>query len=393
MKVTLIGSLPPQKGISPYVRDLAAALAARDDVDLEILSFRSLYPRWLYPGGDPSDGTPTTPHVPGARLRNVLTWWNPLGWIIAGLTLRGDIVHAQWWSFFLAPAYVTLLALARLRGKRVIVTVHNAEPHESGTLRRLANRAVLPLAHGLVVHTEQNRQTLAMRGVPAERVSLIAHGVADADPCDHEDRRNARARLGLPDRAPLALFFGHVRPYKGVADLIWAFRQVADELPDAQLVVAGQPWEDTEPLEQLITDLDLQDHVDLRLGFVPLAHVRDYFAAADVVVYPYRHFDAQSGAACRALTHGRALIVARVGGLPDLVDDPAAVVPPGAPDLLAQALTRVLSDPALREKLEADSRRKAGELTWDTVAAATAALYEERTPESRLAPAATDARR
>ena len=393
MRVTLVGSLPPQKGISPYVKELAAALAARDEVDLEVLSFRSLYPRWLYPGGDPSDGTSMPPHIPPVQVRNVLTWWNPLGWVIAGLRLRGDVVHAQWWSFFLAPAYVTLLALACLRGKRVIVTLHNVEPHEAGVLRRLANRAVLPFAHRLVVHTEQNRRTLLTRGVPAERISMVAHGVADADPCDHEDRRKARARLGLPDQAPMALFFGHVRPYKGVPALLRAFSRVADTLPDAHLVVAGQPWEDPEPLQQLITDLELRNHVDLRLGFVPSAHVRDYFAAADVVVYPYSHFDAQSGAACRALTHGRALIVTRVGGLPDLVDDPAAVVPPGAADLLARALIRVLTDPALRDKLEADSRCKATELSWETVAAATAAIYEEYTPESRLAPAATGARK
>ncbi|MDH5201285.1 MAG: glycosyltransferase family 4 protein, partial [Candidatus Bathyarchaeota archaeon] len=356
MKVTLIGSLPPQKGISPYVRELAAALAARDDVDLEVLSFRSLYPRWLYPGGDPSDGTSTPPQIPSARLRNVLTWWNPLGWIIAGLSLRGYIVHAQWWSFFLAPAYMTLLALARLRGKRVIVTVHNAEPHESGILRRLANRAVLPFAHRHVVHTEQNRRTLLTRGMSEQRIAVVPIGIGSPVRIDNKTARSARQHMGLAKDAPVVLFLGNIRPYKGLEDLLAAFRQVVNTLPEARLVIAGQPWGKRDGLSEHIRRLGLQSAVLTRFEFIPDRAVADYFAAADVAAYPYTHFDAQSAAVCDALRHGCAIVVTNVGGLPDIVDDPAAVVPPGAADLLAQALIRVLSDPALREKLEADSR-------------------------------------
>src|SRR5581483_11960567 len=153
--ITLIGSMPPARGVSAYTASLAGALARRDDVDLDVLSFRSLYPKLLYPGGAPDTRSDTgiDDTLPVCRS---LTWWNPVGWIAAGFRLRGDIVHAQWWSFFLAPAYAAVLAVARLRGKRVVLTVHNTEPHERGLLRRVANRAVLPFAHCIIVHALAN---------------------------------------------------------------------------------------------------------------------------------------------------------------------------------------------------------------------------------------------
>jgi glycosyltransferase involved in cell wall biosynthesis len=371
----MIGSLPPQRGVSQYTHDLAYEVARRDGVELDIVSFRSLYPRRFYPGGNPEDGSARALDVPGAPTRRPLRWWNPIGWLLAGLTLRGDVVHAQWWTFVLAPVYVTLLAIARLRGKRVVVTVHNAQPHEGGLLRRLANRAVIPFADRIVVHTQVNAASLVASGVAPERISIVPIGVGAPCAVDAPAVAAARERLGIDDTAPVALFHGNIRPYKGLSDLLASFRLVAKTMPSARLVVAGQPWGPADDILNEIQSLGLDDNVIARLEYLPSETLDDLFIAADVVVYPYTHFDAQSAAACDAIRYGKAIIVTSVGGLPDLVRNSAAIVPPRRPDTLANAIIGVLRDRALRASLEEDARAIAAELAWPRIAEMTESVY------------------
>lgn len=374
MRVTVLSSLPPQRGVTPYTMDLLSALAERGDLQVDALGFRSLYPRRLYPGGAPEAATGVDVEMP-VRADRRLAWHNPLTWIRAGLTVRGDVVHAQWWSWFLAPAYVVVLALARLRGKRVVVTVHNTDPHEGGRLQRLANRLVLPIAHRLIVHSERNRRTLVERGVHAERVSVVPMGIARSE-AGRRPRQEARAALGLAPGAPLALFFGNIRPYKGVDDLIDAFRVVLGQMPEAQLAIVGQPWRGTVSVMDAVRRAGIGSATTVLLDYVPPGDARLFLDAADVVVFPYRRFDAQSAAATDALSAGRAIIVTDAGGLPDLVRDRRAIVPSGDRDALARALVDVLRDETWREQLESDAALVRAELTWDAVAAATVCVYE-----------------
>jgi glycosyltransferase involved in cell wall biosynthesis len=374
VRVTLISTLPPNKGIADYTAHLVGALAQMPAVSLEVIDFASLYPRRLYPGGELLDPTAQRPEWLGVRVRTVLRWYNPFSWVWAGLSLRGDLVHAQWWSYILAPTYLIALALARLRRRRVIVTVHNVEPHESGRWRQLLNGMVLRLADGYIVHDARSRDVLE-KMVPSEKpVAVIHHGIlssASAGP----STADARRALGLPKDAKVVLCFGNVRPYKGVDVLLRAFADVRKRVPDARLVIAGKPWEDWSRYEALIAELGLRDAVDAHLGFVPASDVGAFFAAADVVALPYLQFDAQSGVGTRALHHGRALVVTDAGGLPELVSDPRAVVPPGDADRLAEALVIVLTDDALRARLEEASKARARDLSWEAIAEQTVAFY------------------
>ena len=196
--MTVVGPFPPLRSISPYVVGLVSALRAHGDITVDVLGFRSLYPKMLYPGGEQSNPTDSPYLVPGpGRVSNALTWWNPVGWLRGGLSVRGGIVHAQWWSFILAPVYVTVLGIARVRRKRVVITVHNVAPHEGGFVRRLLNRSVLPFADEIIVHSERNRGEVA-RLAPKKRITVIPHGTLSMGDIGEDDRAGARARLGLP---------------------------------------------------------------------------------------------------------------------------------------------------------------------------------------------------
>ncbi len=372
----MIGSLPPVKGISPYMAGLVQALGARDDVDVEVIGFESIYPAWLYPGGEPAESG-RQPYLAGVVVRNLLKWYDPLSWIRAGLELRGDVVHAQWWSFVLAPAYITVLAIARLRGKRVVLTVHNVAPHEEGAIRRSLNAAVLRCGHRVIVHSENNRTALR---VEASRrpVVVVPHGRLDP-PRSGLTRPEARGRLGLSNNgaAQVVLAFGNIRPYKGIDVLLKAFASVLKERPRAVLVIAGKAWTSWEPYAALIARLGIQDGVRLFLDFIPADQVETFFTAADVVVLPYTHFDGQSGVGNVALPFGRPLVVSDVGGLADLVVSEDVVVAPGDAEALATALVQVLSDIKLRRRLAADSRRLARRFDWGPIAESTVEIYRQ----------------
>lgn len=376
LRVTLVGSLPPIKGVSLYTSHLLESLASNGGLDLEFLGFRSIYPKALYPGGEPVDHSLCPGEYPGVSIRNMLAWYNPFSWIWAGCTLKGDIVHAQWWSYILAPIYGTILVIAKLRGKRTLLTLHNVDPHERAWWKKALHRAVFFLGDRFIVHSEPNKESLQrIYGRSAHVVSVINHGILRPAPLQGLSAAAAKGRLGIPTESKTVLFFGNIRPYKGIEALLKSFPEVLAACPSTTLVVAGKPWSDWQPPDRLIDDLGVRSNVYLFLDFVPAIKVEEFFAAADLVVLPYTHFDAQSGVGALALSFRKPVIVTAVGGLPDLVKDPRAVVSPRNPRALAGAIIEVLSDDSLRRKLESDAEEVAARFSWQPIASQTADLY------------------
>ena len=386
LRVTLISTLPPNVGIADYTGHLVRGLGGVPEVSLDVIDFSSLYPSRLYPGGKTLDLSAQPIDLPNVQVRKLLAWYNPLSWVWAGLTARGDVVHAQWWSYVLAPVYTVVLSLARLRRKRIVMTVHNALPHEGGVIRRVLNRAALSLASTYIVHDTKSQALLRKQVGSRKRIAVIPHGILEAVGAPI-DRGDARRALDLPDSAKIVLHFGNIRAYKGLDDLIRAFANVRRSVPEALLLIAGNPWEDWSSYQLLIDELGIEAAVRTHLTFIPADQVRTFFSSADVVVLPYKHFDAQSGVGARALYHSRALIVSDVGGLPDLVEDPRAIVPAGDVASLGHAIEAVLTQDSFRSRLEEQSTRRAGELNWDAIARSTASLYAEVLGYKDAAPA------
>ena len=385
LRVTIVSTLPPNMGVADYSSHLVRSLAKLPDVALDVIDFSSLYPGRFYPGQKVKDATAQSLDLPNVPVRRLLSWYNPLGWVWAGLSVHGDVVHAQWWSYVLAPIYAVVLSLARLRGKRIVLTVHNVLPHEGGLLRRVLNRAVLGLANSYIVHNTQSEPLLRQQVGRLKPIAVIPHGILEAAGAPIGGAEAKRV-LGIPSAARVVLQFGNIRAYKGIDVLLHAFAEVRMRVPEALLLIAGNPWEGWAPYQETIDELGLASAVRTHLEFVPAEQVRLFFSAADVVVLPYTHFDAQSGVGARALHHGRALIVSNAGGLPELIEDKRAIVAAGDKGQLAQAITAVLTDDALRLALEAQSVKRANELQWDAIANTTAGLYASQLGQVRESP-------
>ena len=374
-RIAMLGSFPPLRGVSGYCFELAAAMAERCPV--EFISFRAMYPSFLYPGGDLADD-PTLPDASHPRLtvHRRLAWYDPASWVSAGLTTQADLLHAQWWSLPLAPVYLAVCAGFKLRKKPVVFTVHNVLPHEKSRGYIAASRILFTLGDHFIVHTEQNRrQLMAHYHIPESRISRIPHGTLDFQANTDADKGSIRETLDISSGEKVILLFGAIRSYKGVETALKAFAEVKKSMDHARLVIAGKLWENWAPYDRLIRDLDLAAHVTTILDYIPSGEVHRLYTAADLVILPYHHFDSQSGVGNTAIAFRKPMIVSNVGGLPDLVKDPGCVVPPRNPSALARAIIHCLRSPKRLSALSADADNISKDFSWSAIAKTTFFVY------------------
>ncbi len=273
-----------------------------------------------------------------------------------------DVVHFQWLT--VQPVDVHLLPRAR----PVVLTAHDVLPREPRRGQLAAQRRLYDRVDAIVVHSEHGRARLVdALGVPPRKVAVIPHG-AFTHLLDVPGLRALPADLAAVEK-PVVLFFGLLRPYKGLDVLLDAWR--AADL-DAELWIVGMPRMDTAPLRAAAPP-----KVRWVSRFVADDEVAAYFRRADLVVLPYREID-QSGVLFTALAFGAPLVLSAVGGFPEVAaGGAAALVAPGDADALADELRRLLNDAEARAALAAAARAAAaGRYSWDAIAAAHLALYE-----------------
>ncbi|EFK08328.1 glycosyltransferase, group 1 family protein [delta proteobacterium NaphS2] len=376
IRVAILGSFPPLRGVSSYCLELASALAKV--VRINFLSFKRIYPGFLYPGGGlMEDKSFPTNAREGITVHRRLTWYNPISWLKAGLFTRADLLHAQWWSMPLAPVYWVVCAAFKIRKRPVIFTVHNVSGHDGAAMYGLISRLLFSLGNHFIVHTELNRKQLVdTYGIPPNLVSVIPHGSLDFQVNSAADRDGLRKELGIGPENKVLLIFGAIRPYKGLDIGIRAFADVAGDMPEARLLIVGKTWQAWNQYQHLIRFLGIEDKVILRLGYVPAAKVHRYFMAADLVILPYLRFDSQSGVGATAVAFRKPMIVTAVGGLPELVAHKKAVVPPNDPEALARAIKRVLRDQTLLDQMRISLDAVAEGLNWDRIAQSTCLVYD-----------------
>jgi glycosyltransferase involved in cell wall biosynthesis len=280
---------------------------------------------------------------------------------------RADIVHFQWLTF------PRLDARLLPRGRPLVQTPHGllrAAAWSDGTGRGYAD--LLRRMDALVALSEYGAGVLRERaGIDESRIRVIPHGVLD-----YLTRLPDEAPLP-PDlatvSAPVVLFFGLIRPYKGVDVLLEAFREIGD----AELWIVGRPFGvDLTDLAEAAAAC--RGTVRLVPRFVDDTEIPAFFKRADLVVLPHRDAE-QSGALFTALAFGKAVVMSDVGGFGEVAAHGAGrLVPPADAEALRAAIEGVLADPAERERLESAARGAAsGPYAWSTIATQTLALYRE----------------
>jgi glycosyltransferase involved in cell wall biosynthesis len=381
-EVTMIGVLPPLKGNAYYCLGLSQEMSRR--ITTEFISFKRLYPEFLYPGGvEDSDPDFDVNETATLRIRRIITYYNPITWIRAGWTAHAEVVHLQWWSIPLAPIYVVLLLVLKARKKKIVFTVHNVVPHERSIFDYRLAKTVLSFGDAFIVHSKKNRTDLIERlQLSANKVHVVHMPVHDMYRCRETGEHAVRQKLGLPQEGKIILCFGNIRPYKGIDCLIEAMPHVINSVPSAHLLIAGQNWGNwEEPYGRLIKQTEIGDYVTTLLRYIPMSEVAEIFQAVDMVVLPYRYFDAQSGIGNIALAFEIPLVVTRVGGLPELVEDGRVVCEPENKEALSRAIIPILRDKRFHSKLKGDARRLKQRYSWSAAVGETVDIYDQLSRE------------
>jgi glycosyltransferase involved in cell wall biosynthesis len=368
-------------GIAHYSYALASAL--------QPAGTRSTVLTFDYPRYDLSDYPHS--HRVLTSLTTGRTWpqriTNPLRNLAALLmaTRGSSIVHYQW---PLGPKSDRLhWSALRRQKKKIVYTAHDVLPHEPDKKSLDHCRWMYQSADAIIVHGERLKNVLADRfSVHGARVHVIPHGNYNfvADTPGRWDRASARASFQFGDDDQVVLFFGMIRPYKGLDDLIEAFRIVQEREAAGKrrlrLLVAGTDvsgyW-GRGGYEEQIARAKLGDHVRVHLGYSALTDVPRFFLASDVVAVPYKR-GSQSGVLQLAYSFAKPAIATRVGSLDEVVDSnkTARLVAPENPEEFAAALSEILGDPERGHQLGAQGRIYAEtELGWGAIADRTRQLY------------------
>ena len=270
------------------------------------------------------------------------------------------------------------LMLLRRKARHFIDLCHNVHPYASGGVfdrsrwREWFYRRIYRQFDRVFVHFQRNRtEFIQSFGVPAERVGVIVHGNEEIFRDLARPGLSAaalRTRLGIDATEKIVLFFGTLSHYKGVDVLLDAFPAI-HQATGARLVIAGFPG----------PDFDLRAHQERVRELVPVTWVPEYIDSsevaawmgmASVIVFPYRDIY-QSGALHVPQTFGVPIVATAIGAMRDVIEDGVSglLVPPEDSTALAEAVTRLLQDRALAQRLGARAAADAkGPFAWTTVA-------------------------
>lgn len=280
-------------------------------------------------------------------------------------------VHIQLSQY---PVFAALLAVtARLAGKQVVVTAHNVVSHEEKRWEQQVFRLLYTAAARVIVHAQANKDELMSIFPLDERsIRVIPHG-------NYLFFGGDTVSNTPPGEGYNLLFFGYIRPYKGLIHLIRALKSVIIRVPQARLYIVGKPVEDFSSYKKEIEALGLTKNVVCDLTYVPFDRVRGYFQQANIVVLPYLKVY-QSGVLQLAYGFSRPVVVTDTGGMAEAVVEGSSgyIVPPGDEAALAERLARLLTDHPAQLRMGAYARQMAQTVfSWDRIAGQTMAAYGE----------------
>lgn len=358
--VCFVGPVSPYRGgIAQYTESLAAALGHISKV--HTISFKRQYPRFLYPGS--TDKDPTKEYREDVQY--LLDSNSPISWRRTAksiVALKPDLVIINWWTLFWQPPFFYITKYLRRRGIKVIYVCHSVFDHDAPGWKKFLSQTMLRYSDGYVLHSSEELDKIKTF-TSNPRVVLRPMPIFGNFP---------KPSTLLPKRGKLeVLFFGFIRPYKGLSVLIDAFVKLNH--PDAYLTVVGEAWNDDG-----VAIKELAKHntnVEAHIEYVDDMTAANYFERADVVAVPYISATG-SAAVATAYNYRKPVIATRVGSLKDAVinDETGWLVDPSDSDAIYHVLNSIDRDACV--KMAPAIAKHNSENTWDNLASAILKTYK-----------------
>jgi glycosyltransferase involved in cell wall biosynthesis len=330
----------------------------------------------LHPGLLNIVGRFRLPRTPRRILKLLESLLNLSALTVRFLISPPDIIHVQYlpmlqWPF---PLDLLFIKLCHRRGAKIVLTVHDLLPHDTGELHRKIFHDLYQWVDRIICHSDNIRTRLHTEfSVPESRIDVIPHGPFFYDLPAPSNESSTTTKTGTP----LVLWQGIIFPYKGVDHLLHAWQQVEASAVPARLVIAGTGSPELlQQIRDLIAHLHLQ-HVDLRPVFISPEELITLYRSADIVVYPYRAITT-SGALATGLALGKTIVASDLPVFRELLTNRhnALLVHHENPTQLSDALIELLGDPNLRQQLASNvEAMHFGDQSWLSIANKTIKSY------------------
>jgi glycosyltransferase involved in cell wall biosynthesis len=366
LSVVIIGpSATFLSGISYYTMRLSNALSPH--ANITAILFRHMLPKRLFPGWKRiGENLSLMTFQNDIQVLELLDWYNPLTWMKAAYRANSsDAIIFQWWTSSISHMYLAI-QLMNLRKIPIIIEFHEViDPLENSILflrlySKVMGSLIRRLASGYVVHSLSDRELVSRKySIDEESIIVIPHGLYDQYPI--LDKSTAREKLQLKEEN-IILFFGLIRPYKGVQYLIQAFEKLPKPILDtSRLLIVGEAWEDHESIE-MAAQSPVTDKISIVNRYISDEEIPLFFSAADVLVLPYTRAS-QSGVAHIGMTYGLPIIATRVGGLEESLTkyDGTFFIEPSNTDALCTSIVDLCNNKK--------TYKPPDELRWEAISA------------------------
>lgn len=299
---------------------------------------------------------------------------------------KPDVLHIHWTTPFLLASsrtkiviksvgFIFGLIILKLFGIKIVWTAHNVVNHEVKfrSLESFFTRLLVELCDKIIVHSPSGENEIVKAyGFRTGRIAVIPHGSYLRYYRNVIDRVRARERLQVSGGDIVFLYFGQVRPYKGVPELIDAFKGL--DCQRAKLFIAGEPLT-PEIANGILRKCSDDGRIRTVLEFIPDDEIQIYMNAADIIVLPYRGV-LTSGVTILAMSFGKPVIAPSIGCMSDVIDDKGSFLyDPLQKNGLSKAMEQALTCELKRmgeHNFELSER-----LSWDEIAKLTYDSYKE----------------
>jgi glycosyltransferase involved in cell wall biosynthesis len=345
MKIVLIGpAYPIRGGNALFVAHLYESLAATNDV--HVISYSRLYPGFLFPGVRQTDISSVAlkqhPAVPMIDCLNPFTWWKAARF---AASMNPDMLVFTWWNpFFGFIVRVIASAFKRRVQKPVVIIAENVISHEGRWIDVFLTKIALQTADSFLVLSKVVEEGIN-KLYPQVKVFRSSLPIYDCyQTPDLLTQQQAQRQLGVEGKNVL-LFFGYIRPYKGLMNILDAMPLIRKHVSNAHLLVVGEFYDSPQPYLDAIKRLGIGDNITIINEYVANEAVHLYFTAANLAVLPYNEAT-QSGILSIAYGFAKPVVITDVGGLAELVDEGKTgfVVPPYDIPKLAGAVIRYFQE-------------------------------------------------
>ena len=344
-KIVIVGPAFPYRGGQALVEGHLFHYLTQAGFDCFTITFTLLYPSIFFPGKTQTETSKKIFFEHTDRIKRIINSINPFTWIKAAWAIKKIKPHAVifvWWMPFFGPAYSTIAFLSKKLSKsKIVFLVENFISHENRWFDKISFFFTLRLADHFICQSKYIYNQLK-KFFPAKPIHSVTLPTYDCFNLRRFNKESAKKELGIKTNNVI-LYFGLIRPYKGLDILIQAFPKVLDKYPNTTLLIVGECYEDEEKYNDLIKSHNIENHTQKVFKYVANEELEPYFKAADLCCLPYKS-GTQSGISMVAYGFRIPVVVTNVGGIAETIipNKTGLIVEPNQPEKLAEGVNQLL---------------------------------------------------